>query len=129
MESKTLPPLKAREKRFTDLVHQIVKTWRSLFNPGFCIGSRAGIMLILDEYWEANPALQGVPIYYASALAKKCMTVYQTYINMMNRRIQLQSQVSNPFVFKHVLNLKGMDQFDDNGPCVIMASPGMLQMV
>jgi cleavage and polyadenylation specificity factor subunit 3 len=36
--------------------------------------------------------------------------------------------VSNPFVFKHVLNLKGMDQFDDSGPCVVMASPGMLQV-
>ncbi len=46
---------------------------------------------------------------------------------MMNRRIQLQSQVSNPFVFKHVLNLKGMDQFSDDGPSVVMASPGMLQ--
>lgn len=41
-----------------------------------------------DEYWEAHPELHKVPIYYASSLAKKCMTVYQTYINMMNENIR-----------------------------------------
>lgn len=35
---------------------------------GACIVARHRI----DEYWEANPALQHVPIYYASAMAKKC---------------------------------------------------------
>jgi cleavage and polyadenylation specificity factor subunit 3 len=43
-----------------------------------------------DEYWEAHPELHKVPIYYASSLAKKCMTVYQTYINMMNENIRCQ---------------------------------------
>ncbi|CAG8479359.1 5568_t:CDS:10 [Paraglomus occultum] len=50
-----------------------------------------------------------------------------TYINMMNARIRKQFAVSNPFVFKHISNLKNMDNFDDVGPCVMMASPGMLQ--
>lgn len=39
-----------------------------------------------------------------------------------------QFAVSNPFVFKHISNLKGMQHFDDSGPCVVMASPGMLQV-
>ncbi|KAJ3346062.1 hypothetical protein HDU91_007151 [Kappamyces sp. JEL0680] len=34
---------------------------------------------------------------------------------------------SNPFQFKHISNLKSIQQFDDVGPCVMMASPGMLQ--
>jgi cleavage and polyadenylation specificity factor subunit 3 len=50
---------------------------------------------------------------------------------MMNRRIQMRAQVSNPFEFKHIFNLKGgssnMDALDDANPCVVMASPGMLQ--
>ena len=51
---------------------------------------------------------------------------------MMNRRIQAAAQISNPFHFKHIFNLAtkggaGMDAIEDAGPCVVMASPGMLQ--
>lgn len=46
---------------------------------------------------------------------------------MMNSRIREQAKTSNPFQFKHISNLKSIQQFDDVGPCVMMASPGMLQ--
>lgn len=46
---------------------------------------------------------------------------------MMNERIRRQIKISNPFQFKHISNLKSMNHFDDVGPCVMMASPGMLQ--
>lgn len=86
----------------------------------------------------------------------------------MNERIRRQIAVNNPFVFKHISNLKvrlirnlqiyfvyqsfnplkcvkstiitftklalrdlyivkGIDHFEDIGPCVILASPGMMQ--
>ena len=80
------------------------------------------LLLILDEYWAAHPELHEVPIYYGSALAKRCMTVYQTYINMMNDRIRRQFAVSNPFLFKHISNLGSIDHFDDIGPSVVMVS-------
>ncbi|KAI8420524.1 hypothetical protein MSG28_008997, partial [Choristoneura fumiferana] len=66
-----------------------------------------------DEFWALHPELQDVPIYYASSLAKKCMAVYQTYVNAMNDRIRRQ--------------IAGIDHFEDIGPCVILASPGMMQ--
>ena len=56
-----------------------------------------------------------MPIYYASPLAKRCMKAYQTYINSMNDKIRQQYDTKNPFVFKHILNLKGLAEFDDNG--------------
>lgn len=61
--------------------------------PAFALGRAQELLLILDEYWEAHPELQHIPIYYASPLAKKCMAVYQTYINAMNDRIQKQFEV------------------------------------
>ncbi len=91
------------------------------------MGRAQELLLILDEYWAAHPELHEVPIYYASSLAKKCMAVYQTFINAMNDKIRRQIAVNNPFVFKHISNLKGMDHFDDIGPCVVLASPGMMQ--
>lgn len=48
---------------------------------------------------------------------------------MMNARIRAQMDVSNPFSFEYIRNLKSIDvhSFDDSGPCVVFASPGMLQ--
>jgi cleavage and polyadenylation specificity factor subunit 3 len=119
---------RTREVRFTTMVHEIVKKQGRCLIPVFALGRAQELLLILDEYWETHPELQKIPIYYASSLAKKCMTVFQTYINMMNDRIRKQFDLSNPFIFKHISNLKSIEEFDDSGgPCVIMASPGMLQ--
>ena len=87
------------------------------------------LLLILDEYWQANPHLQHIPIHYASKLASRALRVYQTYANMMNARIRAQMDVSNPFSFRYIQNLKSIDvnTFDDSIPSVVFASPGMLQ--
>jgi Beta-Casp domain len=148
------------------------KCWHSFFSSSsfmntktvFALGRAQELLLILDEHWAANPQLHSIPIFYASALAKRCMAgkcfhtlfsrairnksrmfksdplvlfppsffwlqnkVYQTYVNMMNEKIRRQIAVENPFVFKHISNLKSMQHFEDAGPCVVMASPGMLQ--
>ncbi|KAJ3041824.1 Cleavage and polyadenylation specificity factor subunit 3 [Rhizophlyctis rosea] len=120
-------PRVEREARFTRMVHDVVARGGRCLLPVFALGRAQELLLILDEYWQAHPELHGVPIYYASSLAKKCMTVYQTYTNMMNARIRQQVKVSNPFIFKHISNLKSVGGFEDVGPCVMMASPGMLQ--
>ncbi len=44
---QTLPPLKAREKRFTDLVHQIVKRGGRCLIPVFALGRAQELLLIL----------------------------------------------------------------------------------
>ncbi|KAJ3111975.1 Cleavage and polyadenylation specificity factor subunit 3 [Physocladia obscura] len=117
-----------RETIFTQTVHTIVSRGGRCLIPVFALGRAQELLLILDEYWQSHPELHNVPIYYASALAKKCMTVFQTYSNMMNARIRQQTKSGlNPFQFKHISNLKSMSYFDDVGPCVMMASPGMLQ--
>lgn len=114
-----------REARFTSVVSRVVERGGRCLLPVFALGRAQELLLILEEFWESNPHLQEIPIYYISALARRCMTVYQTYVNMMNERIQLMTR--NPFDFKHVRNLKDLFSFKDTGPCVVMASPGMLQ--
>lgn len=116
-----------REKRFTDRVARIVRGGGRVLLPVFALGRAQELLLILDEFWEANPDLRHIPIYYASAIAQRCMPVYQTYVNMMNDNVRRRFEISNPFHFKHVKNIKGINQFNDEGPCVFMASPGMLQ--
>ncbi len=120
-------PREEREKRFTDTIRDIVTRGGKCLIPVFALGRAQELLLILDEYWSMHPELHEIPIYYASSLAKKCMAVYQTYVNAMNEKIRKQIGINNPFVFKHISNLKNMDEFDDMEPCVIMASPGMMQ--
>ncbi|CAL8090826.1 unnamed protein product [Calicophoron daubneyi] len=116
-----------REARFTNLVHDIVGRGGRCLIPAFALGRAQELMLILDEYWANHPELHDVPIYYASQLARKCMAVYQTYIHAMNERIRNQLANNNPFCFRYISNLKSIEHFDDSGPCVVMASPGMMQ--
>ncbi|XP_056283970.1 cleavage and polyadenylation specificity factor subunit 3-like isoform X2 [Pseudoliparis swirei] len=116
-----------REARFCNTVHDIVNREGRCLIPVFALGRAQELLLILDEYWQNHPELHDIPIYYASSLARKCMAVYQTYINAMNDKIRKAITVNNPFVFKHISNLKSMDHFDDIGPSVVMASPGMMQ--
>ena len=120
-------PRDERELRFTSLVHDVVARGGRCLIPIFALGRAQELLLILDEYWQAHPELQTIPIFYASNVAKKCMAVYQTFVNMMNDRIKKQIAINNPFMFKFVQNLKSSNSFADNGPCVILASPAMLQ--
>ncbi|XP_054154499.1 cleavage and polyadenylation specificity factor subunit 3-like [Oppia nitens] len=120
-------PREEREARFTGIVYDTVSRGGRCLIPVFALGRAQELLLILDEYWTQHPELHDIPIYYASSLAKKCMSVYQTYINAMNDRIKRQIAINNPFVFKHISNLKSIDHFEDVGPCVVMATPGMMQ--
>ncbi|KNA11690.1 hypothetical protein SOVF_132750 [Spinacia oleracea] len=120
-------PRHVREKRFTDVIHSTVAQGGRVLIPAFALGRAQELLLILDEYWSNHPELHNIPIYYASPLAKRCMAVYQTYINSMNDRIRTQFANSNPFDFKHISPLKSIENFDDVGPSVVMASPGGLQ--
>jgi len=116
-----------REKRFTSTIHQIIQRGGRVLIPVFALGRAQELLLILDEYWQKHPELHDVPIHYASSLARKCMIVYKTYANAMNKRINDQMSIKNPFHFKHISDMSGMKNFDDLGPSVVLASPGMLQ--
>lgn len=118
-------PRNIREKRFTDIIHNTISQGGRVLIPAFALGRAQELLLILDEYWSNHPELQSIPIYYASPLAKRCLSVYETYTLSMNDRIR--NAKSNPFIFKHISPLKGMENFKDVGPSVVMASPGGLQ--
>jgi cleavage and polyadenylation specificity factor subunit 3 len=104
-------------------------------------GSVQELLLILDEYWAKHPENQKYPIYYASSLARRCMVVYQTYINAMNDNIKQMyaerlaeaqrtgssTEGISPWDFRFIRALKSLERFEDVGPCVMLATPGMMQ--
>ena len=125
-----------REARFTGTIHDIINRSGRCLIPVFgkcyndkliskwvidsALGRAQELLLILDEYWSEHPELHDTPIYYASSLAKKCMSVYQTYTEAMNHSIRKQMNKRNPFKFKHITNLKSIEQFDDQVPSVVL---------
>lgn len=116
-----------KETRLTNLITKTVQRGGRVLMPVFALGRAQELLLILDEYWAKHPELQHVPIYYISSLAKKCMAVYQTYIHTMNPAIRAAFAKRNPFIFQHISSLRSLDRFDDIGPSIMLASPGMLQ--
>jgi cleavage and polyadenylation specificity factor subunit 3 len=122
-------PRKEREEKFASMVHASVAKGGRVLLPVVALGRAQELLLILEEYWSTHPELHGVPIYQASGLARRAMTVYRSYIEMMNDDIRdaLKKASKNPFEFRHVTHLRSTSQFDDVGPCVVMATPSMLQ--
>merc|ERR1719204_2419776 len=122
-----LRPIEQREKDFLDIIHKVVKRGGRCLIPVFSMGRAQELMLIVDEYWAKHPELHSMPVYYASNMAKKSMQVYSTFRNMMSDRFQDDLAVYNPFDFRFIQNLRNRGQFNDIGPSVVFASPGMLQ--
>jgi cleavage and polyadenylation specificity factor subunit 3 len=60
-----------REARFTSTIERIVMRGGRCLIPVFALGRAQELLLILDEYWQANPNLQNIPIWYASKMASK----------------------------------------------------------
>eukprot|EP00492_Amphilonche_elongata_P000482 TRINITY_DN1269_c0_g1_i1.p1 TRINITY_DN1269_c0_g1~~TRINITY_DN1269_c0_g1_i1.p1 ORF type:complete len:414 (+),score=71.77 TRINITY_DN1269_c0_g1_i1:242-1483(+) len=55
------------------------------------------------------------------------MQVYSTFRNMMSDRFQDDIAIFNPFDFRYIQNLRNRGRFNDIGPSLVFASPGMLQ--
>lgn len=120
-------PREEREIRFTEKVQTILRRGGRVLLPVVALGRAQELLLILEDYWKQNPDLQRVPIYQASTLARKAMTIYQTYINVLNSDMKAAFEEANPFVFNHVKHISKANDLDDVGPCVVLATPSMLQ--
>ncbi|KAI4785239.1 hypothetical protein KUCAC02_037882, partial [Chaenocephalus aceratus] len=81
-----------RESRFCNTVQDIVNREGRCLIPVFALGRAQELLLS----WN-HPERHDIPIYYASSLARKCMAVYQTYINAMNDKIRKAININNPF--------------------------------
>lgn len=134
-----VPRLEREAAMMKTITSVLIRGGRVLM-PVFALGRAQELLLILDEYWYRHPELQKVPIFYASNLARKCMSVFQAYLGSMNANIKRMFQERmaeaeqagitsgvGPWDFRFVRSLKNLERFDDSGGCVVLASPGMLQ--
>ncbi|PSK49428.1 hypothetical protein B9Z65_8223 [Elsinoe australis] len=132
-------PRLERETALMKSITGVLNRGGRVLMPVFAIGRAQELLLILEDYWARHEEYQKYPIYYASNLAKKCMVVYQTYIDAMNDNIKSMFQKrlaeaadgtgsgGGPWDFTFIRSLKSLERFEDVGGCVMLASPGMMQ--
>ena len=138
-------PRLEREAALMKSITSILNRGGRALLPVFAMGRAQELLLILEDYWQRHEEYRRYPIYYASSLARKCMVVYQTYIDAMNENIRSKFQAgrtghssnsnkdsdekigSGPWDFEYIRSLKSLDRFDDVGGCVMLAAPGFLQ--
>ena len=131
----THTPLHERETALTKSITSILNRGGRALLPVSAVGQTQNLLLILEDYWNRHPEFRQYPIYYASNLARKCMVVFQTYIDSMNASIrskfaeaQANGGTGGPWDFEFIRNLRhGAERFEDVGGCVMLAAPGMMQ--
>eukprot|EP01054_Gregarina_sp_Poly1_P002435 Gregarina_sp_Poly_1__2434@NODE_1654_length_3621_cov_56_384918_g1088_i0_p1_GENE_NODE_1654_length_3621_cov_56_384918_g1088_i0NODE_1654_length_3621_cov_56_384918_g1088_i0_p1_ORF_typecomplete_len622_score65_75Lactamase_B_6/PF16661_5/2_7e50BetaCasp/PF10996_8/7_2e27Lactamase_B/PF00753_27/1_1e19Lactamase_B_2/PF12706_7/5_2e18Lactamase_B_2/PF12706_7/3_4e03RMMBL/PF07521_12/1_3e15Lactamase_B_3/PF13483_6/2_5e11Lactamase_B_3/PF13483_6/9_3e03Beta_lactamase3/PF17030_5/7_2e02Beta_lactamase3/PF17030_5/1_8e05Lact len=126
----------AREKRFLDSIEEIVifRKGKCLL-PIFALGRVQELLIILNEHWARKSQTLGlkIPVIYLSSLSDKGMDVMKdyaaTYGGEYVKNKALRGQ--NAFSFKYIRSARRtediMDVLTKDGPCVILAAPGMLQ--
>lgn len=103
-----LPTREKREEDFTHAIESIVTRGGSCLIPVFALGRAQELLLILEDYWAANPHLSNIPVFYASKLASKSLKVYQTFVNLMNKKVREMADVyKNPFQLKYIKSMQG----------------------
>ena len=129
-------PRDERERRFSLSVHEVIKQGGKCLLPVFALGRAQELLLLLEEYWEKNPELQKVPIFYCTPMANKCLRIFETYTALCSEKVQEEANnCRNTWrSMKFVKNLAdaGGPEWDNkiialNQPCVVLAAPGMLQ--
>ena len=128
-------PRSEREAFFVKYVADIVRNGGKCLLPVMVSGRAQELLLILEDFWDKNEDLKKVKIFYISSLAKKCMDIFKSYINIMGDAIKkkhLYEGSRNPFDFNYIISVKNLEEvykynYKDDEPVVIFASPGMLQ--
>ncbi|EKE40943.1 hypothetical protein ENUP19_0054G0033 [Entamoeba nuttalli] len=116
-----------RENAFIRQIIEILKRGGKCLIPVFSLGRAQEFELILEEYWQNHKDLWSVSIFFFSSIAKKCTTYFEKFTSFMNQ--ELRKKTKQAFDFKFIR--EGSSSVDDGAidykPCVVMASPGMLQ--
>ena len=128
-------PRNEREHMFKKLVTDVVRKKGKCLLPVMISGRVQELLLILEECWAKEEDLRQVKIFFVSSLATKCLEIFKKNINIMGEKIKRNHLVEgtrNPFDFDFITSVKNKEEmmmkgYDENKPCVVFASPGMLQ--
>jgi KH/beta-lactamase-domain protein len=123
------PPRKECEDELIAIVNDTIGKKGKVLLPVLGVGRSQEIMLILEKAMR-NKLLPEVPIY-VHGMVWDVTAIHTTYPDFFNNNTKKMvfHQDQNPFlssVFKRVGSKKEMDDVINGGPCIILATSGMM---
>jgi len=123
-----LPPREEAEKLLIDSVKRIIERKGKVLIPELGLGRAQETMLILDDAMKKN-LLPKVPIYI-DGMIWDINAIHTAYPDFLSSNVRQQIfQGENPFVsdvFKRVGSSQERKNVIEGGPCVVLATSGML---
>ena len=127
-KNNVLPPRKEAEDQMINEIKETIGQGRKVLIPELGLGRAQETMLILAEAMKNN-SLPKVPIYIDGMIwdINGIHTAYPDFLNSLVRKEVFQN--NNPFiseVFQRVGSAAERKQVIEGGPCVVLATSGML---
>lgn len=124
-----MPSRKEAERQLIKIVNETVNRGGKVLIPVLSVGRAQELMIVLDDFMRRK-TIPEVPIYLDGMIgeATAIHTCHPEYLSA-NLRERIFHAHENPFLsewFAQVDNQNTRDEIAESGPCVIMATSGML---
>jgi len=124
-----MPSRKESERQLIKIVNETVNRGGKVLIPVLSVGRAQELMIVLDDFMRRK-TIPEVPIYLDGMIgeATAIHTCHPEYLSA-NLRERIFHAHENPFLsewFAQVDNQNTRDEIAESGPCVIMATSGML---
>lgn len=123
------PPRLETEAEFVEIANHILKNGKVII-PVPAVGRAQEILMVINNYMESGE-LTEVPIYIEGMISESTgiHTAYPDYLSS-ELRDQILREGRNPFESDYFTVVKQQDSRDEiaeGGPCIIMATAGMME--
>jgi len=123
------PSRNETESMFVNICNRILKKGKVLI-PTPAVGRSQEILMVINKYMNSGDLLQ-VPVYIEGMISEATgiHTAYPDYLSHEIKR-QILSEGVNPFESDYFTVVKQHDMRDEiveGGPCIIMATAGMME--
>lgn len=122
------PSLKAVSAKFVAAMKKTLERGGKVLIPTFAVGRGQEVLFTIESFMRSR-ALPEVPIYL-DGMVKKALRIYRHNAIYLKREVQLRilSSEDDPFKSEHYHLPKTKDRKDviEGGPCIILATSGML---
>jgi len=127
-KENTAPPRKEVEEDLVEFVNKVINGGGKLLIPELGLGRAQETMLVLEEAMKAGKLPQ-VPIYI-DGMIWHINAIHTAYPDFLSRNVRSEIfQDKNPFLsdtFKQVGSSQERRKVIEGGPCVVLATSGML---
>ena len=128
-QDNIVPPRMETEVEFVDIANKILKNGKVII-PVPAVGRAQEIMMVINKYMEQGDLIEA-PVYIEGMISEATgiHTAYPDYLSAELRDMIL-NYGKNPFesdYFTVVKQYDARDEIVDGGPCIIMATAGMME--